>query len=745
MNSPLLARLARNYGRAGDLYYREGRVALAAQMYEKAGMKAEAARLYAESGDTAAAVRLLVEVGDRREAARLLEKGGQLREAIAQYEGAGALWEAAELASKARMPGVAARLYERTGAFEKAAAAFEQASEIGEAVRVLEREVKRFNELLRTRSGDGRTRTDLRKAELHRAELFAKLKQVDDAIEIFERHGANARVAELHEAAGRNDRAAIAYLQAGLAERALKLVAASTLGCAERAKIYRANRLEREAAEAFEEAGLFGEAAECFEAAGLPARAASLWERAGELKRAADLYFREKRWADAERCFTIAGDLVAAVSAALAGGNLGRAAELQLETEQFLESGQNALAAGRDDLALEALQRIPATHLDFERATLLLVPILIEDGMHSVALARLEMLSESNDRTGPVRVERTYWEARALEAAGRHGEAARAYEQTVALNRAFRDATTRLKSIKERGDTGERPVAGATVRFEQPAPTPLAVGATLAGRYDITREIGHGGMARVYEAFDRELKEPVAIKTLLVAHGSVALDEERLLREVQISRRITHPNVVRVYDLGRFPGGVFVTMELLRGRGLDAIIREHGALPLLQVRTWALAIASGLVAAHRLKVVHRDLKPANIFIEADGTPKVLDFGIARADDQDVGLTSTGEVMGSPMYMAPEQLCGEPIDGRTDLYALGVLLFAATTGHEPFQGKTASAIALKHLQETPQDPRELRGDLPDAWAELILRLLRKKPADRLEDASVAGEAIAALPV
>lgn len=715
-------------------------------MYEKAGMKAEAARLFAESGDLAQAVRLLVEVGDRREAARLLEKAGQLREAIAQYEGAGAFWEAAELAAKARMPGVGARLYERAGQLEKSASMYEAAGEPAEALRVLERESQRLNVLLRT-SADPRSRASLKRVDLARGELLARLKRIDEAAEVFGRHGVSGRVAELLEAAGDMERAALAYLAAGLGEKALRLLPRADLSAADRGRIYRANRLEREAAECFREAGDLAEAAECFEMAGLGARAAPLWEEVGDRKRAGDLYFRDQQWADALRCFAAAGEIESAISAAQAAKDHRAAAPLLIEAGRYVEAAEEALRAEDSETASSALQQIGPEHPDFERATMMLVPLLIEDGLHSAALARLEMLSGAMERTGPMQVERAYWEGRALEAAGRIEEATRAYEHAVALNRSFRDVTARLRSLADQGDrSGSRPVVGAsTVRLDTMRPTQaLAVGAILAGRYEITREIGHGGMARVYEAQDRELRERVAIKTLLSGGKLGGLDEERLLREVQISRRITHPNVVRVYDIGRFPGGIFVTMELLLGTPLDTLIKaSDGGLDLADVRRWGMAIARGLAAAHRLKVVHRDLKPANVFIEADGSPKILDFGIARTDDADLALTGTGEVMGSPMYMAPEQLCGEGVDPRSDLYAFGVLLFAAVCGREPFQGRTASAIALKHLQDDPPDPRELRPELSEEWSRLILGLMAKRPEQRPADAATVVQALEAL--
>jgi serine/threonine protein kinase/tetratricopeptide (TPR) repeat protein len=275
----------------------------------------------------------------------------------------------------------------------------------------------------------------------------------------------------------------------------------------------------------------------------------------------------------------------------------------------------------------------------------------------------------------------------------------------------------------------------------------LVPGQILADRYEILGELGRGGMSRVYRATDRGFPdEEVAIKTLLTPALGGSEDEERLMNEVKICRKISHPNVVRVHDYGRFPGGVFVTMELLDGPGLDLVIEHEAPLPEARVRDILKGIASALSEAHRLKVIHRDLKPSNVIL-VDDRVKVLDFGIARMGDASSGanLTRTGEVIGSPMFMSPEQIQGLPLAGTCDLYALGVIAYALLTGREPFHADTTTAIVFKHLNEPPPDPRERNRDLSQEWIDLVNRLLAKKPADRYQSADELLEALAGLPV
>ena len=270
----------------------------------------------------------------------------------------------------------------------------------------------------------------------------------------------------------------------------------------------------------------------------------------------------------------------------------------------------------------------------------------------------------------------------------------------------------------------------------------LIRGSVLAGRYDVLSLIGRGGMGRVYKAHDRELDEVVAIKTVLRPTEGGKGDEARLFREVQICRRISHPNVVRFYDLGRFPGGVFVTMEHLEGRNLDRVITEDGPLPFERIRSILSEAAAGLREAHSLGIVHRDLKPANVMVTA-ARVKILDFGIACMRN-DARLTQAGFVMGSPMYMSPDQLQGKELDGRSDLYSFGILAYTLIAGREPFEDTDPTVLALKQLREPHPDVRTLRPETPAAWVDLLDGLLAKDPEDRFQSAQEVLDVLALLP-
>jgi serine/threonine-protein kinase len=258
----------------------------------------------------------------------------------------------------------------------------------------------------------------------------------------------------------------------------------------------------------------------------------------------------------------------------------------------------------------------------------------------------------------------------------------------------------------------------------------LAAGQRLAGRYEIHGVIGAGGMGIVYRASDRELGEIVAIKTLrpeLVTHDPTALD--RFKSEIRLARRISHRNVVRTHDLGEADGMYFITMEYVEGRSLKELIASRGALPVAASVTIGKQLCRALEVAHEQGVIHRDIKPQNIVVEADGLLKVMDFGIARLAQRTSAITQAGMVIGTPEYMAPEQLLGDELDARADLYAAGVVLYECLTGRVPFTAQSPVVLAAKLLEQTPRSPSEINHEVPPRLAAVVLRALAKDRAER----------------
>ena len=264
----------------------------------------------------------------------------------------------------------------------------------------------------------------------------------------------------------------------------------------------------------------------------------------------------------------------------------------------------------------------------------------------------------------------------------------------------------------------------------------FAPGDLLANRFRIIRFISKGGMGEVYEAEDLELGEHVAVKTVLASIATSPVAIERFKREIQLARRVTHPNVCRIFDLVYDPrpsGPVaFLTMELLDGITLSTYLESKGSLPLNESLTLADQMAEGLNAAHRAGVIHQDFKPSNVILmdAGDGSPirpVITDFGLAhnvRAVEQE-----SGRSVGTPAYMAPEQIEGGAISVATDVYALGVVLYELITGHWPYNARTLEELQAKKLSQAPAAPSKYVHDLPIRVERALLRCIARRSEDR----------------
>jgi HAMP domain-containing protein/predicted Ser/Thr protein kinase len=294
-------------------------------------------------------------------------------------------------------------------------------------------------------------------------------------------------------------------------------------------------------------------------------------------------------------------------------------------------------------------------------------------------------------------------------------------------------------------DPGEGGVAMATApRQAVGAAGMLQPGATFAHRYEIKGILGMGGMGVVYRAWDTELGDSVAIKTLRAdAMRAEPAALERFKQEIRLARKITHRNVVRTHDLGEADGLYFITMEYVEGQSLKHLIQARGRLPVNVVLTVGKQLCRALEVAHEQGVIHRDIKPQNLIVEPSGTLKVMDFGIARLAKRTAGMTQAGMAIGTPEYMAPEQLMAEEVDFRADLYSTGAVLFEALTGRPPFVAESPVTLVAKQLEEMPPSPADLNREVPTPLAALVLRTLSKDPAGRPQSAVALFEALDAI--
>ena len=266
-----------------------------------------------------------------------------------------------------------------------------------------------------------------------------------------------------------------------------------------------------------------------------------------------------------------------------------------------------------------------------------------------------------------------------------------------------------------------------------PAPD---VAAILATRHEVLDSLGEGGMGLVYRVRDRETNEILALKLLRPEIARDPAMMERFKDEIRLARRITHKNVSRIYDFNRVDDLVYITMEYVDGESLRAYLKRAGKLSPERVIDLARQIAAGLGEAHAQGVVHRDLKPENVILARDGLVKLMDFGIARA----LGGNTTTTVIGTPGYMAPEQSQGKSVDQRTDLYALGLILYECLTGRRAFAGATPVEVALKQIKERPVPPRQLLSATPPHLEAIVMRCLEKEPSRRFVSAAELQRAL-----
>jgi DNA-binding response OmpR family regulator/tRNA A-37 threonylcarbamoyl transferase component Bud32 len=345
-------------------------------------------------------------------------------------------------------------------------------------------------------------------------------------------------------------------------------------------------------------------------------------------------------------------------------------------------------------------------------------------------------------------VERGTYEAGSLMKVAERGDAlgrlARVFDSmAVGVKARERRLQEHVETLRREMDEAKQLAAGSADTQEADDGA-LIPGELFANRYQIMRVIGRGGMGMVYKARDRELAEDIAIKTL---RSNAMSDDptvvERFKTEIRLARRISHRNIVRTHDLGESDGAYYVTMEYVEGITVRELIDMRGHLSVASTLGIAQQLASSLEVAHDQEVIHRDIKPQNMLLDPDGVLKVMDFGIARLAQHTSTLTQAGMVIGTPAYMAPEQLLAEDVDARSDLYAAGVVLYECLTGTLPFEGASPIALIAKVLHTVPAAPAERDASIPAPLSALVMRLLDKEPTGRPGSARELRELLAEL--
>ncbi len=270
----------------------------------------------------------------------------------------------------------------------------------------------------------------------------------------------------------------------------------------------------------------------------------------------------------------------------------------------------------------------------------------------------------------------------------------------------------------------------------------IRAGTILADRYEVQRTLGRGGMGTVFLAHDRLLDEPVALKVLRRDADQGAEAVQRFIQEIKLARAVSHRNVCRIHEYGEDRGVRYISMAYVEGVELRGLLHEGGALPAPEAVQFAIGVAEGLHAIHEEGIVHRDLKPANIMVDRKGVVRVMDFGIAKTSSAP-GMTASGNLIGTPEYMSPEQIRGAGLDRRSDVYSLGVVLYELLTGAVPFRGDTPVDTILRHLQDAPALDTLVLLHLPGQVKRIVAKALAKDPAARYATALEMARALEAV--
>lgn len=552
------------------------------------------------------------------------------------------------------------------------------------------------------------------------------------AAEWYAKAGEFSRAAELFEEVGNYEKAYEFFRQLGDYERAASNIqrVGDTRTAARHYELV--GKYER-AALLYEEMGEIPRAAKCYANAGQPLKAAQLYEQLGEDLLAAEFYEQAGEHKQAGQLFRDLEQNERAVE------------NWEKHLEEHPDDPQTAYAlaqiyaeTARYNEAIKVLQSIQEVP-EYRRNVLrLMAECFIEKGLYEVAADRLMEALGPQWKPQRDNLDLIYDLGIAYERAGRLEEAKDLFSKILAVDYYYRDVLQKLEKTRERLTAARQETQLAAVATPN-MPDPFAVTATGKAekeslRYKIIRKLGQGGMGVVYLALDTRLGRYVAWKVLPAHLAGNPEFQRRLLQEACAIAHIMHPHIVAVYDVVTNPNECFLTMEYVDGPSLRAVLSREKKLPPALALRYAHQMASALAAAHRAHIIHRDVKPENVMIaSATDDVKMVDFGLARLAE-DANITREGCVVGTVSYMAPEQIMGQKVDGRADLYSLGVVLFEMLAGRPPFVGEN---VLAQHLHVPAPPLADLVSDVPAAVEEFVQRCLAKNPDERPSDAEVAA--------
>lgn len=515
------------------------------------------------------------------------------------------------------------------------------------------------------------------------------------------------------------------------------------------AKVLEDNKQYDVAGKLYREAGEFLRAGEVLVLAGKLELAAQCMKEGGHLKEASRIggrfYEHAGRWKEAGMAYAGAEDYEKAGECFSKAKEPVRAGEYYEKANSFARAGNAYAQAGKQEKAIAMLQKVPDTDKDFTvtRGILGRCFYEIHDYDHCAATLENHLL---NQRIEKKNMDYFYMLALAHEQLGKLEKSKELLFKLGAVDKSFRDLDQRISSIDSRIslmgsklDQSNPPITNADAR---PASNQMMtmVENSLGQRYDLKQELGRGGMGVVYLAQDKQLDRKVALKFL----GSLVDNSEeyrqRFIREARTAAKINHPNIVAIYDISASEGKAYIAMEYVEGRNLYGVIQKSKKLGARESLNYMAQACSALGAIHESGIVHRDIKPDNIIIAKGGLVKIMDFGLAKQENN--RITKANMIMGTPSYMSPEQAKGQEVDGRADIYAMGLVLYEMLTGKVVFLD---GDVLTRQVKEMPPKLSELVEGLPSELDDFAYKCIAKNPDERFQTCNELVESLRKIPV
>lgn len=730
------------YKEAGELYLSAKHYMKAAKVFVQIEDFNKAAEACLLNTDFANAAKCLVRIGDHAQAAELFLKARDYTSAAQNLHSIGRLGEAAPLFAKGGHAVKAAECYSSIGFYQKAGELLAEAGEYDQAAPYL---LRTLQERTSRRDSSLTIEEDAVSGNIARlaAKCFLDTGQKLKAAQAFELGGLFSDAGRLYEDLGEKGKASELYIKGKDTTSAARVLESSDHpdeGALQVAEALLEEGKPIEAAELFTRLGEWNRAAKLFIENDLKDLAVEAYAQHGDYKSAADLLIEMGRSADAASLLMEAGK---PEDAAHIYGKMG---EKESELGALVKAGAHFQAAkhylelGKKVEATEELQKVDPGDAHFMEANALLGEIFYEQKQWSIAIASYQKaFSDGNVRRD--NLEGFYRYASSLKEDGQLQGALSLFEKILLVDYHYRDAKDQVQAIKG-VLSASSPGLSAPFLPSSPDTTMVAHGGNQAGktnRYQIIEELGRGGMGVVYKASDTLLDRIIAYKVLPphVQKDKKILD--MFLREARSAARLSHPNIVTIFDADEARGEFFIIMELVEGDSLKELLVQQGKFPVKTALVLAAQVFKALAYAHSRGIVHRDIKPANLlWAKSEKLVKITDFGLARVIEE--GRKTHTQMAGTPYYMAPEQIIGGTVDHQADQYAMGITLYEFVTGTVPFK---EGDVLYHHVHTQPQPPETHNPSLSKPLSDFIMKCIAKESDKRYPDVGAALKELKAL--